>query len=297
MRLLTPGPRSAVLARALATAALLVGAVLGAAPTGAQEGGIDFESCGIAGPAAVAPQGGEVLFCELTVEKTLESGNPEDIGGTVTFEVRIENTGNVSLFSVGLADFFDDFFLEFDSATPAPDFGPEDGIMVWDQLDESGGDDVWDPGDFVVVTVRFEALEVADDGDAENCAIAFASPLLKTLSITGVQEDPIFESNEECASVDIVEGEPDEPDETERPPELPTPTEEPELTEPTPAATVSPPATPTQPSGDIAPDITAPDTGGGPGGGAGAGTWILAGIALAAVAVSGAGISFGKRGA
>ena len=246
------------------------------------------------GPAGNPDGIGGLDYCELTVEKTLESGDPETLGGHVIFEVRIENTGTLPLFNVGLADFFDDFFLEFEEASHEPDFGPEDGVVVFEPLDESGGSGVWEPGDFLVVTVTFEAIEVTDDGDAENCALAFANPFLKTAAAPGatVQQLPELSSEEDCADVQIVE---DEPEDTDRPPELPTPTVEPELTEPTPVATAVPP-TPTPPSGDVDPDtISPPDTGSGPDGGAGAGTWLLAALAGAAILASAAGLYVGKR--
>lgn len=279
-------------------AAASVAALVGAGASGAQEVGLD-ESCGF-GEVIYPEENGYVeLFCEIEVDKDLESGDPASLGSTVTFTITITNTGDVPLYNVGLTDYYDGDHLEFISATPAPDFGPEFDVLVWEELDESGGGSIWEPGDARTVTVRFEAVGVTGVEDsAENCALAYADPYLEydiLLDEVSAQEngEPYVISNESCADVVIEKlDEPEVPEDGPGAPDFPTPTAEPELPEPTPVVTVAPATvvpSPTRPAG-----IAAPDTGSGPGGGSG-GAWLLASLAGAAMAVAAGGIYLGKR--
>lgn len=228
--------------------------------------------------------GDQIDVCELTVTKTLTSGNPVAVGSNVVFQIVVENTGNVSLSNVSLADTYDHSHIDFQSANPAPTATDEaDGILEWDDLLPSpDGDDVgvWDPGESRTVTATFRALAV--DG-AGNCTIGIAE---------AIQYEDDIASEFSCADVRIVPGSGGRQEPTNTPPAA-TATRPPS-TSPTPVVSVAPatvvPPTP-RPVG-----VTAPDTGTGDGSGVPASPLTIVIVAGALLALGAAVVrTAGKR--
>lgn len=214
----------------------------------------------------------ELDVCEITVEKTLTSTNPAQTGNNVTFEIDVENTGNVNVVNLELSDSYDQAHLDFVSANPAPSEVDEDaGILDWQDLAPSpdgGTAGVWEPGESRTVTVTFRALAV--DG-AENCAIAVAD-------VPSHQSE--IASEVDCADVRIVPGSGGREEPTNTPVTQPSPTTVP----PTPVVSVAPatvvPPTP-RPVG-----VTAPDTG--TGSDSAGDTWLIAIVVAGGLLLTGA---------
>ncbi len=77
------------------------------------------------------------------------------IGDELTFDIEVTNTGNTTLNSITLVDIYETDYLEFVSATPAPDSLAPAGTLTWDNL--VAGLPLA-PGESTVVTVNFTAL-------------------------------------------------------------------------------------------------------------------------------------------
>jgi uncharacterized repeat protein (TIGR01451 family) len=121
----------------------------------------------------------ELPFCAIDVTKSLTSASPAVVGGTMTFQITITNTGMAPLTSVALADAYDSSLIHFVSASPSPDAFIEDpvdgGALLWMDLlpsPDGGLTGVWDSGESLTVTVNFTAL--APDTH-ENCSFADAT--------------------------------------------------------------------------------------------------------------------------
>jgi uncharacterized repeat protein (TIGR01451 family) len=201
-------------------------------------------------------QQAQELLCSIDVTKTLTSVNPVQVGGGVTFQIVVTNTGAYSLTNVSLADTYDPAVLNFTSAGLAPsDIDEGIGIILWEGLLPSpdGGDvGVWDSGESLTLTVSFTARA---QPSAENCAIAIADVALG-------EEGPELrvESDLACADVRIV----DAPDNPRRPRATSTaPANTPAPVSTVAAATVVPP---TPRTGVL---VSPPDTGTGGGGASG----------------------------
>jgi uncharacterized repeat protein (TIGR01451 family) len=214
--------------------------------------------------------------CEITVTKTLTSGNPVRVGDLVTYEVVVENTGNFPFEDVNLTDSYDQTNLSFVSASVAPtstDSGV--GILNWDGLlpDPDGGmTGWWDGGESLTLTVTFRATATTS---ADNCAVAVA---------TLIEFESGISSEVSCASVRI------DPKPHRRQPTA-TPTQRPNT--PTPVSTVQAatavPSTATPRTG-----IVAPSTGTGNSAGGGGGT--LAIVVIASLAMSAGGLALLRAG-
>jgi uncharacterized repeat protein (TIGR01451 family) len=201
-------------------------------------------------------------LCSIEVTKTLTSVNPVQVGGGVTFQIVVTNTGAYSLTNVSLADTYDPAVLNFTGAGVAPtDIDESIGIILWEGLlpsPDEGHVGVWDSGESLTLSVSFTARA---QPSAENCAIAVADVAF-LVDVEAAQEEPVLgvESDLVCADVRIV----DAPDNPRRP--RPTPTESPST--PTPVSTVAA-ATVVPPTPRTGVVVTAPDTGTGDGGVAG----------------------------
>ena len=105
----------------------------------------------------------ELPLPNYTLTKTLTSplGRPVMVGETVTFDIVVENTGDVGLGKVPLDDTFDTTYLSFDSADPVED-STGTGSIHWNDI---GPIDV---GASSVVTVTFTALESTFPNDTTN---------------------------------------------------------------------------------------------------------------------------------
>ncbi len=87
-----------------------------------------------------------------------------EVGDRITFTLRIENTGGVPLTVVPLTDVFDPAYLQFVSASPAPD-STSGGTLTWNDLTGSGS---LAPGASITVQVVFEAT--AETSATDNTA-------------------------------------------------------------------------------------------------------------------------------
>ena len=99
-----------------------------------------------------------ILMPGIKVEKTLTQppGGVAPVGGTVKFNIKITNTGEVPLLTVPLSDTYDPTKLDYQSATPAPDAVDEvTGTLSWNDLTGPGE---LAPGGSVQVEVTFKAL-------------------------------------------------------------------------------------------------------------------------------------------
>ena len=257
-------------------AAVSLAAVTFVATAGSASAGLDEEGCPIIIEVDVfrTLSVQELDVCEITVEKTLTSTNPVQVGNNVTFEVTVENTGNVNLTNVALSDSYDQAHLDFLSANPAPsDVDESVGILDWQDLAPSpdgGSAGVWEPGESRTVTVTFRALAV--DG-AENCGVAVAD-------VPAYQSE--IGSEFDCADVRIIPGSGGRSEPTNTPVTQATPTTVP--SSPTPVVSVAPatvvPPTP-RPVG-----VTAPDTGDGSGETGNA--WLIAIVVAGGLLLTGA---------
>ncbi len=70
----------------------------------------------------------------FTVVKTLNTLGEIRVGGTISFTIRITNTGTASITVLPLTDTFDSTYLEFASATITPNSGPVSGPITWNDL-------------------------------------------------------------------------------------------------------------------------------------------------------------------
>ena len=87
-----------------------------------------------------------------------------EVGDRITFTVQVENTGGVPLSIIPLTDTFDPTYLQFVSASPAPD-SVGSGTLTWNDLTGSGS---LAPGASISVQVVFEAI--AETSATENAA-------------------------------------------------------------------------------------------------------------------------------
>jgi len=90
----------------------------------------------------------------LGVSKRLAEGQDAQIqiGETVTFDIVLENTGSTDVDVLPLADTFDPAYLNFLSASVAPDSELPAGTLTWDDLGPLAA------GDTLTVSVTFEAI-------------------------------------------------------------------------------------------------------------------------------------------
>jgi len=145
---LAPG-ESLVLDYALAVASdAPVGVLPNTATTSATDGGgarVDEASDG----ASVT-----VTLPGLGITKSLADGQDTEIqtGQTVTFTIVLENTGNTDIDSLPLTDTFDAAYLDFLSASVAPDSELPDGTLTWNDLGPLNA------GGTRTVSVTFEAV-------------------------------------------------------------------------------------------------------------------------------------------
>ncbi|MEM7128152.1 MAG: SdrD B-like domain-containing protein [Chloroflexota bacterium] len=66
----------------------------------------------------------------VAVEKQLNGDNPFPVGETISFTIRITNTGNITITTLPLEDRFSSAFITYQSANPAPST-VTDSILTW----------------------------------------------------------------------------------------------------------------------------------------------------------------------
>ncbi len=118
----------------------------------------------------------------IAVAKRLTSPDPTTVGATVSFDVVVSNTGNTVLTDVDLADSYMTVPLDFQSASLAPTANNDAaGTIAWDNLEAAAPGGTFDPGESILLSVRFLATAgTADPAKAVNRAnvAALAGTLL-----------------------------------------------------------------------------------------------------------------------
>lgn len=113
---------------------------------------------------------GYVSPSELEISKTVVSADPANVGQEVVFHITITNTGQSTITSLPLQDFYDPSKLSYLGATPVSDDNVDDGVIDWSDLTASLGNLA--PGQHFTVEVRFQAVATT----TTTMAAASASP-------------------------------------------------------------------------------------------------------------------------
>ena len=80
------------------------------------------------------------LVPTVAVSKQLNGVNPFSAGATINFTIRITNTGTITLTVLPLVDRYSNAFIEYASASIAPDPGSGNGVVTWSDLTTALGD-------------------------------------------------------------------------------------------------------------------------------------------------------------
>ncbi len=125
-------------------------------------------------PTSVSGEEPAVVLRKKLLDPPSHTAKPGDI---VTFQIEVQNTGNVPLIPIALTDIFDGYRLSYVSASPQPTtltMLPNQGIIHWADLTTSppfGFGQSLAPGDGFTVTVRLKARV---PGVGDNCATVVA---------------------------------------------------------------------------------------------------------------------------
>jgi uncharacterized repeat protein (TIGR01451 family) len=106
----------------------------------------------------VAPQPVGALALSKQVERTDDT--PFAVGDTVNFTIRITNTGETTIVELPLVDTYETTYLEYVSATPAPD-QTTPGSITWNDLTRTAGN--LSPGESISISVVFTALQATEE--------------------------------------------------------------------------------------------------------------------------------------
>ena len=117
----------------------------------------------------------EIVSPSYTITKTRTSPLVSEVGEDVTFNVVINNNGNVTLTSVPLTDTYDAAFLAFQSATPSNPNLQAPGNLVWNNLGSLT------PGSSRTVQLTFTALQSTSGLNETNTASSTPSTANQTL--------------------------------------------------------------------------------------------------------------------
>lgn len=98
-----------------------------------------------------------LILPNVAVSKRLNSPNPVTIGSTLTFTIRLTNTGQTNIVTLPLIESFDQRYISYNSSIPAPD-RVEPGQLEWDNLLATGAP--LPPGQSVTVLAIFTATRV-----------------------------------------------------------------------------------------------------------------------------------------
>ncbi|MCR4406933.1 MAG: cohesin domain-containing protein [Anaerolineae bacterium] len=110
----------------------------------------------------------DYLAANVGLTKVRTTPSPVPVGGTVSFNVTLTNTGLTAITTLPLEDTYDPAYLDFQSASPAPDFVDEaTGTLRWNNLAPAVG---LVPGQSVPVTLNFTALASTAGGVTVNTA-------------------------------------------------------------------------------------------------------------------------------
>jgi len=107
-------------------------------------------------PEQTASDDVAIVAADFALSKVRTTESPVAVGGTVSFDVTVVNTGQTSITVLPLEDSYDPTYLGYQSALPAPNSIDETtGTLRWNDLTSSGA---LLPGQSVVVTLNFTAL-------------------------------------------------------------------------------------------------------------------------------------------
>ena len=80
-----------------------------------------------------------------------------NVGDEAKYNIIITNNGDTAIITLPLKDTYDPDYLDYISATPAPDSVDEtNGVLIWNDLTGGG---VLDVGESVIVQIVFEAID------------------------------------------------------------------------------------------------------------------------------------------
>ncbi len=113
---------------------------------------------------------------DITVDKELATADPTTVGSTVAFTLTVRNSGTMVLTDVDLTDSFDTDYLDYLSASLAPDVIDEGaGNLVWQDIETEAPGGTFDPGEEIEIVVSFTATDPTPDPvKAENTAFVSA---------------------------------------------------------------------------------------------------------------------------
>ncbi|MEM7531250.1 MAG: SdrD B-like domain-containing protein [Chloroflexota bacterium] len=131
------------------------------------------------------------LVTSIAVEKILNTPDPVFPGATVTFTIRITNTGTATITTLPLTDTYNTTYLTYVGVrtTPESDSNANSGQIVWSDLTQAAPngfgqnfapDDVWDVG--VEFTARFDTTELPNNWTV-NTAQVFTHTITDTVRI------------------------------------------------------------------------------------------------------------------
>ncbi|HQZ69969.1 MAG TPA: SdrD B-like domain-containing protein [Anaerolineae bacterium] len=154
------------------TPAVVADADIGAASA---RSGTELDAGRTAEGAGAMPVGADFAPA-IKVLKTLTTQDPARVGEEVGFRIELRNASHLPLADLRLSDSYDANHLQFLSAQPAPaEVDENSGTLNWSALEAQLDDGSLDPGDMVVVDVRFIALAATVDAAARNLATVSAN--------------------------------------------------------------------------------------------------------------------------
>ncbi|MCB9147385.1 MAG: DUF11 domain-containing protein [Caldilineaceae bacterium] len=143
----------------------------------------------------------------LALSKTLNGVNPFGVGATISFTIRITNTGNVTITVLPLEDRYSNVFINYQSVVPTlPAPTVANGILTWSDL-LSNDPDGLGAGESISMDVYFTTLADTTLLPAmTNCSPAGHAPNLArvTNALAGGAPVPKDGDDEDCASVQIL---------------------------------------------------------------------------------------------
>ncbi|MEZ4708312.1 MAG: SdrD B-like domain-containing protein [Caldilineaceae bacterium] len=143
----------------------------------------------------------------LALNKTLNGVNPFGVGATISFTIRITNTGDVVITTLPLEDRYSSAFISYQSVAPAlPALTAADGILTWSDLLANDPDGLG-VNESISIDVYFNTLADTTQLSAmTNCSPAGHAPNLARVRNAFAGANPVDADgdDEDCASVQIL---------------------------------------------------------------------------------------------
>jgi len=146
----------------------------------------------------------------LALEKILNTPEPVSAGASLSFTIRITNTGDAIVTTLPLTDTYDVTYLSYDSlngSMPATDNNTDDGYLDWSDLTATEGDLA--PGGVIEVVVYFTALKDSSGLAAQSpCVNAGESCNVAAINnaMAGAQPVPPVEGSDDVAIEEVISG-------------------------------------------------------------------------------------------